>query len=152
MIVIRTNLAVCIGLKSKKLCIFAFIVHSLNPYFGNCCCALCIICYDLCYCKSWLVNFTVDQECRNSGIICLLNSFDWSICTSVIADDCCCSVIDSCFEKLKLCSSVIIMGRTFHFISKLFCLLFCNYLFCVEERIGCGRCNAINNVASATRK
>ena len=152
MVVIRTNLAVCIGFKSKELCVFAFVVHSLNPYFCDCCCTLCVICNDLCYCKSGLVDFTVDKESRDSSVICFLNCFDGSICTSVIANDCCCAIVDSCFEKLKLCSSVVIVGSTFYFVSKFFSFFFRNYLLCVEEWVRCGRCDTVNDLASAAWK
>ena len=109
MIVIRTNLAVCVGLKAKKLCILAFIIHSLYPFLSDSCSTLCVVSYDLGDSDAALVDLTVDKECGDSGVFCFLNSLYGSISTCVVADDCCSAVGDSCFKILKLFCCVVIM-------------------------------------------
>ena len=102
-------MAVGIGLKAKKLCILAFVIHSLYPFLGDCSCALCVVCNDLSNGDAALVDLTVDQEGGDSCVISLLYCLYGSISACVVADDSCCAVGDGCFKILKLLSSIVVM-------------------------------------------
>lgn len=115
--VVRTDMAVRVGLQTKQLGILAFVTHSLDPCLSDRSSALRVVRNDLRNSQPGNIDFTVDQEAGDTGVVSLLDGFDGSVGTSVVQNNECGLVGDRGFDRLKLLGCIVIMGNFLYLIA-----------------------------------